>query len=289
MKKARMSSKKRPDFTISEMPHNRLQAFWDILKLRWDILLYLGLHFLLFAIPLLVATFSENALLASLNPADEGYRITRFRLFALMSGVEGVGILLLAIPFAGALRIYRLLTFYDGVLFRSDFWRGVKENGLQTFAIFFLGAAAFSMSRIAGGYLVHGGSSGFWETVVFFLPAMLSLVFLLPVLGMHFSQIPIYRNTYFQNARNAFYFYLRSFWSTLPFTLLLIAPLFLNLLPYLAVPILVLGIYGLAYLPIAMLGYALHANWVFDRFLNKTDYPEIYDIGIYRETDHPSK
>ena len=64
--------------------------------------------------------------------------------------------------------------------------------------------------------------------------------------------------------------------------LLLIIPLFLNLLSFAIVPIIVYASCAFVYLPFTLLFASLYSNYVFDKFLNKNDYLEIYDKGIYR-------
>ncbi len=273
------------DLTIEDMPHNRVEVWVDIIKQRWEILLYLGLLFLAFAIPLIVTSIADNMIRVSvLSPIEDEAqrRVTAFGLDAIFAGIESICILLLCLPFSGASRIYRLLCFYEGFSFQEDFWKGVKQNVGQTFWLFLFLAIAFFTSKISISYLFSSGNNDFLYTILFFLPAALSLLLLLPITMLHYAEVPIYANSFGQNARNGFYFYLKSGFTSLPFSLLLIAPLFCCLIPLVGAPAVTIGLYFLVYLPLALLAYLLHDNWVFDRFLNKEKHPDIFDRGVYR-------
>lgn len=277
-----MKTKKNRDLTIENMPHNRLEVFFDIIKQRWDLLLKIALILTLFLAPFIFSSFLRAEALSALEENSSSFYASYFETEIIFFAIDSFALILLSLPIAGILRISKLLSFYEGIWFFHDLMKGIKENWLQVFVVLLLDSLILFLSRVSGSYLLLFGNGDFFTTIIFFLPAALGLLIILPASLIHLMEIPIYKNTYFQNVKNAFYFYFKSGFTTLPVSLLLILPLFLNLLPFTIVPIIVYVSYAFVYLPFALLFASLYSNYVFDKFLNKNDYPEIYDKGIYR-------
>ena len=277
------------DLTIEDMPHNRLQVFFDIIKVRWDILLYIGLILFLFFIPLIIALFTENIFVSNLyelfvkgNINEETYRINLFQTNLIFTLIESIAILLIALPLSGIIRIYRLLCFYEGIIFFRDLFKGIKDNIKQVVVVFIIDVLLFIATKLSINYLIASGNNDFINTFIFFLPAFLFGILILPISLLHILQVAIYNNKYFENVKNSFVLYFKSGFTSFGVTLLLFSPLFLFFINAIYTPIILLSLYALLFIPLAVLFAFLHANWIFDKYINKSQYPEIFDKGIYR-------
>ena len=277
------------DLTIEDMPHNRLQVFFDVIKVRWDILLYIGLTLFLFFIPLIIALFTENIFVSNLyelfvngNINEETYRINLFQTNLIFTLIESIAILLIALPLSGIIRIYRLLCFYEGIIFFRDLFKGIKDNIKQVVVVFIIDVLLFIATKLSINYLIASGNNDFINTIIFFLPAFLFGILILPISLLHILQVSIYNNKYFENVKNSFVLYFKSGFTSFGVTLLLFSPLFLFFINAIYTPIILLSLYALLFTPLAVLFVFLHANWVFDKYINKSQYPEIFDKGIYR-------
>ena len=277
------------DLTIEDMPHNRLQVFFDVIKVRWDILLYIGLTLFLFFIPLIIALFTENIFVSNLyelfvngNINEETYRINLFQTNLIFTLIESIAILLIALPLSGIIRIYRLLCFYEGIIFFRDLFKGIKDNIKQVVVVFIIDVLLFIATKLSINYLIASGNNDFINTIIFFLPAFLFGILILPISLLHILQVSIYNNKYFENVKNSFVLYFKSGFTSFGVTLLLFSPLFLFFINAIYTPIILLSLYALLFTPLAVLFAFLHANWVFDKYINKSQYPEIFDKGIYR-------
>lgn len=290
MMKKKKERKIKRDLSIEDMPHNRFEVFTDIIKIRWDILIYIGLILLLFFIPLIVAMFTKNVMVSNLYTLflngeieENVYRSNSFQLDLIFTSIEALCLLVLFIPLSGIVRIIKLLCFYEGIVFFQDLIKGFKENYKQMLGVFFLTTLLFFISKISICFLVSSGNNDFISTIIFFLPAFLSFVLFVPMIFLHISQISIYNNKFFENIKNSFFLYLKSGLTTLPMTILVIAPLLLLLINILYSPIIFISFFALICLPLSSLAFFLHSNWIFDKNINKETYPEIFDKGIYRK------
>ena len=289
MKKKKKEITIKRDFTEEDLPHNRFQVFFDIVKIRYDVLFKTALVLFLTIIPLVIALFTRNVMLGKLDDAlingeltSEAYRSSVFQLQSIFVFIEVFCLLLFSIPISGLIRVYRLLTFYDGLIFLNDFFQGIKDNFKQVFVVFLIDSLAFIVSKIAITYLIYSNINDFLSTIIFFLPAFLSLVVILPISILHIDQVSIYNNKYSDNVKNAFFLYLKRGYIELPISLAINSPLFLLLIKTIYMPIVVLLFYAIVWLPFIILIAYIIGNNIFDKFINEKQYPEIFDKGIYR-------
>lgn len=271
-----------------DLPHSRFGQYWDILHQRYDVMGLMALWLFLSAIPFIVAALLHVNMTAYLSTERASGDIDAasfsqqfFLLSLLFYGIEAVCLMLLSVPIAGAIRVLRLLAFGEGVFFKDDFLRGIKENVRSVLLVFALLAALYFVSFICAAFLIASGKGGFWNTVLFLLPLVVSLIGFLPVLFFVIPQISIYQNRFIQNIKNGFSFYIHSFYKSLPLTLLIVAPFALPLLGNFYVVVVVMALYFPLFLPLALLAFYLLSVSEFDALVNKEAYPEIYHKGIY--------
>ena len=274
--------KAQSDFTIDDLPKNRREVFLDCLKERFMLFLSMGLTLLVFALPLIVVTLlNDNALSGLyLTFADGGYSQEEY--VALVRAANSMYSLffipcyvVLSVGLAGVMLVIRQLVWGEGVFFMQDMAEGIKSNGKNYVVIaFILGLLSFLLNTFLPL------STNPFYIVVIILFALLSF----PPTGFMVSQIVIYKNTFFKYLRDGVYLCVRKVPITLLFMVLFMLPsiLGMNFLPFLAKYIM-LAIFFILPAPMLLTGWFLYTCSVFDEYINKEQYPEIHDKGVYRK------
>ena len=283
---------RRVEASEASLPHNRLAVFWDCFKLRWDLLLKMGGILLLFALPFMaVMVFSKIYQVSLLSALYEGsitaeqYQGAGFYLTIITVAAEAVGLIIISIALSGFARVIKRLVFYEPIQFKTDFLLGIKENIKSylalgtTFAfIYFFAFVMLKMTNFAG-------EIDMMSKVAYYIPFVLTVILFAPAFVLVFTQVSIYKNTFGGYIKNGFILYLKK-----PFFIILginiiVVPIYFLLGTNMYVTLILGGCYFLVVLPIAFLVAHIYSCYVFDVYINKEQYPEIYDKGIYRKTN----
>ncbi len=277
------------DATTLNLPHNRFQVFWDTLKIRWDIYLKIGGLLFLFAIPLfLVVIFANIYQLSLIQSYAQGtidalqYRSASFYLTIFSTLLEAIMLLVIAIAMSGIARIIKRLIFYEPIQFRDDFFLGVKENYKPYLAItsifaiiYFVSLTMFKLSSFAGDITLM-------SKVLYYIPLVLALIIFIPAFCLIYYQVGIYKNTISGYIKNGFILFIKFPWFWIIGVNIIFIPIYFLFMRNMYV-ILILGAsYLLFILPIAIIIGHIYACYIFDIYINKDNYPSIYDKGIYR-------
>lgn len=270
------------DFTIDKLPKNRWEVFLDCLKERYLLFLAMGLTLLIFALPLLFVTLLSDNTLGGLYLSLINGDYTQEEYTVLVQSANSMYSLFfipcymaLAVGASGVIMVIRQLVWGEGVFYMQDLFDGIKSNGIY-----------YTLIALILGLLVYLQNTYLpIQSNVFLIaiPIIASLL-ILPTAGFMFSQIAIYKNHFFRYALNGFSLYIRTVPKTLLFLVLFLIPavLSMNLLPFLAKYIIVL-LFFLFLAPMLLTGWFLYSCSVFDKYVNKEQYPEIYDKGVYRK------
>lgn len=267
-------NKENKDFNISNMPHNRIEVFKDILLNRSSTLFSVGIMLLIFAIPLIAIVFFSLQTLANFKEYSEETYQQLLLTLNTNNLLIMVGIMFFSIGLAGAYKIVRMLIWQEGIFFMHDFFKGVKEN-LKNFLLtgFFVG-----LLNLVTQYLYFNVSVSEYAimaciiVIAFFLPSVLFIL----------GQSIIYKLPYIQILKNAILLAWRNFYTSIPVLLLnvafIVVPFFIENIAYLVyillIPILIA--------PLLIMFNMLYTDTLFDKFINKDNFKEIYDKGIYR-------
>lgn len=165
----------------------------------------------------------------------------------------------------------------EPIFFGDDFNKGFKSNSLR------FGVTTFLLALINYALSMLTGSITAYVLIGVFLAIILPVSIWFMLQGIY------YRLGILASIKNSFLMYLKTF----PFTILLLActvvPFWLveNLIAYMLVKYLVFIVLVVIYIiPLTMcwLLYALH---IFDKYLNKEHYPQIYRKGMRKiEKNH---
>ena len=271
------------DFTENDLPSTRRRQFLDILKNDWKVLLLLGVILLLTSIPYLTIDIIHWFLIVSLPEklaADGGtsemiaqaIKLTEI----LYEAVLVPALLLLAVPLAGSARVLKRLVHGEGVLFKDDFFQGVKMNVWQFLLLLFIYAVLRFLTQFMHIYFAgipyvsdisYGVSLG-----------VLHLVFI-PILLFMFAEAAIYKIKFWMNLKNSYMLAINSILVMILFSTVIFGVYYMR---YINHPILRVGLDSLLILlsPLYLLAVSLFTMSKFDIYINKDNYPEIYRKGL---------
>lgn len=203
MKKKLFPHQKATDCTENDLPHTRLQAFFDVVKNRYDVLARIGSLFLLFALPLLAVYFFFNIYGNSLldnyqsgSLSQEEYTSALLQWTLLKRVLESVSLLLFAFPLGASLRLIRRLAYQENIQFGGDYSLGIKKNLKECFVLTLLLALAFFVSSFAFDYGSLFYASDYGMSLAMDVPLVLS-VFFFPDLSVRLCPNPGLRESPF--------------------------------------------------------------------------------------------
>lgn len=269
------------DFKINDLPQNRKEVFFDCLKMRYGIIFGLGLMCVLFAIPfvicLMLRDISLSSLLADITNKEygeeQGYQLF-YSLKMMYSLIMVPCLVIFGIGLSGVMYIIRQLVWYEGMFFFSDFFEGIKKNWKAYTASFL----TLGIYHVELTMLNYRQVSEMWYGI--YLGA--GLLLLIPIVIFILLMSLIYKFSVIGSIRNGFLLYMRSIPKTLLAELcivLVFAPIGIThiVLKYVA---LLVGVSFL--LPPILMGVALHGFSLFDEYINKEQYPELVNKGIFK-------
>ncbi len=276
--------KKQSDFGYEDLPHNRLEVFKTLFHIRFGFLLKTLSLASLFMLPLLGwNTYGRvviRILLSSLSSTNEKEIYSQVFGFLLIRGIPNVlCFFLMVIGVAGMIRVYRKLAWSE-ITYLSDFFDGFRKNVLRylflaiaswaSYTIFLY--SFYAIKAVAYGPLIIGLILGI---------ALLQLGFVLSFCFYAILQNDIYEIGFFSLLSNSFKFVFKSFLPVLGLLAILFAPrillLFGGLYWDVASSLLFLALLCPTALAITLIGLSQLDKWI-----NRDNYHEIFDKGIYR-------
>ncbi len=265
------------DFTKDDLPSDRKEQFFRILKEEWKLLLLLCFFLLLLFAPYLGVTIYSQYYLSAHAEADQ---------LAYSMVFETIKALSLILPFSafgGLSKVYRRLYLGEGVLFWKDFFEGWHI----LFPLFGLLYGAVGMLLV---YLGSISGSFSFAGVFYFLALGAFCLIVYPLFCFSLAQLPLYSyshvKSYFSNGSK---FALKHFLWMFLFALL---PLTHYLLGFVPLPLVAYDIilFLLGFLtPVYELAFAGFALSKFDCYLNKENYPTLYKKGLKEDKNERKK
>jgi len=271
-----------------KLPTNRIQSFFDCLLNKTSLTLLLGLFVFLFSLPLLLVLGISNILVYDITLQVSGGLIIEevgaTQIFDTLNAAYLLlipALIILFIGLAGLTRVTRRMIFQEHVAFFHDFKQGIKSN-FMSFAVMgmVIGILHFVMMLLARlGY--------FWEATTWLDITLAisigALVLTLLITPFVLFQTDLYNLTYWGKLKNSFLLGVRTAPVTLLFMIAIFSPWLLLLIRYDgAVYFIVIGLLFMIAAPLQLLALHEYTLSVLDKYVNKTNHPEIYDKGIYR-------
>ncbi len=282
MKKRKLKASS-SDFLPSALPETRKDQFFFILRNNSLTLLFLGLHLALCFAPIILTVFFQNRFevgfyqkYASGELGEADYRASMNVLMIYGTLLESVFTFVASLGISGANSIYKSLLWGQGVLFKGDFKRGIKQNYLNTSLLFFFFAVLLSLCRFVSAFFLE-----YLLGIPFYVLLVLVVI---PVFLIASIFSSAYECNVFRAIWNATKLYFPYWWKFLlislglsaslyGFSLLRSAPLLLALLHLalciFALPILILLLYSLCFS-------------LFDKYINREQFKDFYLAGLYK-------
>lgn len=269
------------DFSADMLPHTRRQVFFDVCKLHFGKLLLCGFIMLLFSLPLhFAALFSDLygiSVMEGFNAgeitAEEAYTALRLQAGASVAGI--LFYMLLGMGLSGLGRIIKRLGWEENVTVGEDFFLGVRQNaGQYTLLMFITGVIVLACSCVTNPIIT--GSDYFPGIAA----VIICGIMLMPIGAFIVVTIPIYKLKFTQHIKYAFILYGSNFLKAAAASVLCFLPFTIQLIPNLWCVI--LGrLLSSVLSPFVMLGWFLFTYNLLDKAINKDNYPELVNKGLY--------
>lgn len=268
------------DFKINDLPHNRKEVFFDCLKMRYGIVFGLGLMCVLFSLPfvicLMLRDISLGSLLADISNQDygeeQGYQLF-YSLKMTYSLIMVPCFVIFGIGLSGVMYIIRQLVWYEGMFFFSDFFEGIRKNWKAYTASFL----ALGVYYVELNMLSYQQVSEMWYGIYLGVGFLLLIPMIIFVLLMSL----IYKFSFRGSVRNAFLLYMRSVPKTLLAELSILFAFTALGITHVLFKCVALLVLMLLALPPILMGVVLYGFSSFDEHINKEQYPELVNRGIY--------
>lgn len=267
------------EYTEAMLPHNRKQAFWDVLKLQGWKLVKLGLLLLLFALPIHLLALSESILIAQLQSrslTQQETAVMAMQLRNLRALINIPLLMLFGVGFAGACHVVRQLAWGEPVAFWYDLKKGIRQNWAQMLIL----AAAAGVVQWLCVYCagLSSADEGSFASYMVYLPMVATVLLGIPIAAYMTACIPVYANTFGQNIRLGLVLFLKAPARTLGallctgavFVTYMVPNFYCNLVGRLLVSVLV---------PVLMQAWFLYSYNKLDKYVNPRFYPELVGRG----------
>ena len=265
------------DFNESDLPRNRAVQFFDIFKNEWRTLILSGIWLFIFSLPVLALYVFGFVYRYSLGQTEGNENAIRlFNMFYYAAMIFGYAIICIGV--SGISMIMKNLVYGRGILYKSDFFLGIKQNYGQLVALFIIYGLLDLLYQFLANYIFN--ISTLTGAIGLGIYKGIFILIIVPTLLFAASQTTTYKMGIFTTISNGFTLYFKSIGWSLLFSLFFAIPFgvsfFLNIIP----PTIILGLTILLVAPVYWLMWRLFAVSKFDAIINKENYPEIYRQGL---------
>ena len=271
------------DYTPSMLPQNRREIFFDVLKLHWKRLIFLGLILLLFYLPILIVGIAKDTYISLLytNREESAELLYQVMVIEILHSIVNIPLFLIfSLGIAGISRPLRQYGWEENVHTPTDFGKGIRDNGKHTALIALFSGILYALCLIL--YYYSGTYRSPVMSLISLLPVGISLLVVAPIFAIALIMIPIYQGSLFATLKNAFFVFSRCVWRILGVLILCAAIWIPSLIPNFFCR--VFGSVGAVLLtPFAILAFALFCYNQFDLHLNPLVSPELIGKGLPKE------
>lgn len=279
------------DYKIDDLPSNRNEIFFDLLRHRFNLILRNGLLLFLFLLPTLILLFSHYFIIDNIYQQYLNVEIMETDYLALLITYKNTKNLLLipcliifSIGLSGVIRLTKMMVWYDHIFFTTDFGEGIKQNCKHLSVLTILLGLINYFNNYLKGIKIEGESIQWISLLLDALPLGFTLILFIPISLLVIAEISVYENSFLKRLKNSTLIYFKSFLKTGSLILVLLSMIalifFIN---NIILKIIILIIVVIVYLPIALIIWQLYSYSLFDKYININFYPELVDKGIYRK------
>ena len=277
---------RKTDLKYSELPNTRWKVFKDLIKYRKRDMVSLSLLFFVFCLPLAVDIIIFNQFIIIAGNSSQEAVIRANSIFSLIFYMMIVAIPCIVVFFiglGGLFYVLKKITWQEGVLTGPDFFIGIKKNiknnifiGLiYSVSCFLFVVGIFFLLRTMNNELGYLSGMGIGLCVVQFI--ILSIVCIYAV-----ALNNAYQYKFIHLLKNGFIFFAAKFFKNL-LIFILTTGLFVGIM-FVDIIAQYVSIFCFSILSsYLMVGWVLLSNEAFDQYINKTNFPELVNKGLYIE------
>lgn len=266
------------DFTLSDLPSNRKELYFDILKNQWRSLIILAFIILVIFVPFIIFRYYNLLSLNNILKENSETMFHQIKIASLTSNAINILLIMfVGIFFSGIARIYKKLAYNDGFFLGADFLKGIKEN-IKDFIVLFMlyGIVNFMLESLATNYLVD-------NSFLYYVFKILNYAMFVPVLVISVCISSIYNDPVLKKIILSFIIYFKYLPKILLTTIVALFPLLLLLIPSTTIQLFFPMGYCLIYLPLAYLLFVIVMNSIFDKEINNKKFPHLVNKGMYKK------
>lgn len=271
------------DYQYSDLPKNRTQVFFDVIKNQWRKLMFLGLLLLIAFLPYItIIFFRDNYVLGISKSLSEGAinKVDAYKLFCvshlIAAGASWLSFYFTAFILGGVVRIIRQLVWGEPVFLKEDLVIGGKQN-------YRFGAI---LATFFGGIIVLSSLMYFAtdNQIIQHIPLALFIAFLVPPLLITYMEGTIYNGSFRMLFHNAVLMYIKKAPHALLFTFILLSPiLFRYIESFLVLKYILIVVVVFFILVLLLMMFYLFSCYLFDIYINPQLYPEMMRKGLGKE------
>lgn len=268
----------------NKKPFDRKEAFINIFKSEFNILVKTSIATFVFALPTIAVILWCAAEMILLGEITSDNALELYSIQARMNIWLIPSVAFFSVGAAGSFYIVRRLVWGEDISFLNNFFHGIKNNALQSvisgvLVTALMGGIGYAVNLFS---LKTSLGSAHWMILIIQIAIYF---FLIMLLLFQYCIIAVYSDTMGRIIKNSIAFTLCSLPKSVAMLILIVLPIILLLIfgnvywIYLLITVL-MGIVGFGY---AILIFTLHAHSVFDKYINKANFSHIYKKGLYHE------
>ena len=270
------------------LPKNRIDVFLDVFQMSWHSLIYISMFLGVFILPaIIVVVWSQMAginILSNIDAAniDEVVAATTKYYYHNISSILYLIPCFIIASFgtAGSFNVVKKLVWLDRVVFFDAFKQGIKGNVSKIIVNALILTLVYAIGLLSYSYILFNDLK-LIEQVMMIIVCLLVMIYLICVLFFGYAQMVVYTNTLGNYLKNSLIFSLLSFPKT---SLLIIMAMVLVPIGFLFESVvgivIVYSFYFLIGFGYVVLLFTLNSHNVFDKYINKEHYPNIYKKGL---------
>ena len=273
------------DFSTFNLAHNRKQVFFQSYKLRFGLIMLTTVITFLFFLPLFFwntyARLGVRYIALDLETAEDQLAVYS-KMLQLINFKNLINLPLFAIAgigIGGSIHIFQKIIWSD-IVFISDYFENFKKNVIK-YLIFGLILGIGYLIYQSMFYMAYYFPSDAIRNIGLYALSILIFAFIAVFDCFLFMQNEVYNVKFFNLIGNAIKFTFNSFIPILGFGAIAFLPYILVYFENLTLDGVSVMLFILFYSP-SQLCLILFSNHQFDKYINKNNFPDIVDKGIYR-------
>ena len=220
----------------------------------------------------------KNFYSTSSTDVNRDYAIAKFYIDMVYAGIMIFIYPIISICLSGVIKIIQRCVYIEGVLFKEDFFTGIKKNWKQLVllsivfgifkAIFQFNISFSNLNPGIASSIFEGASNAMFYGVI------------APIIFFTGSNLVTYKMSFFTGVSNSFKMFIKKLHISLIFSLVLYGLTYLDLIESIIIRIFVDAGVIILFSSLFVLAWYLFSVSIFDAYINKDNYPEIYRKGL---------